>query len=103
MATIEQLSAALIKADAAGNAADAKAFADAIRQMRAAPAAAAPVAPPAAAPAQMTTGQKAYQAIRPYAAPLVEAAGAIGGGSGFVIDTQDRQTSCTSRQSMIKL
>lgn len=37
MATIEELSAALIKADAAGNAADAKAFADAIRQMQAQP------------------------------------------------------------------
>lgn len=35
MATLEQLSAALIKADAAGNAEDAKVFADAIRQMRA--------------------------------------------------------------------
>ena len=34
MATFEQLSAALIKADAAGNTADAKAIADAIRQMR---------------------------------------------------------------------
>lgn len=34
MATIEELSSALVKADAAGNAADAKAFADAIRQMR---------------------------------------------------------------------
>lgn len=40
MATIEELSAALIKADAAGNAADAKVFADAIRQMRSQPAAA---------------------------------------------------------------
>ena len=37
MATLEQLSAALIKADAAGNAKDAKALADAIRQMQAAP------------------------------------------------------------------
>ena len=37
MATLEQLSAALIKADAAGNTADAKAFADAIRQMQTAP------------------------------------------------------------------
>ena len=37
MATLEELSAALVKADAAGNTADAKAFADAIRQMRAAP------------------------------------------------------------------
>ena len=35
MATLEELSAALVKADAAGNAADAQAFADAIRQMRA--------------------------------------------------------------------
>lgn len=35
MATLEQLSAALIKADAAGNAADAKILADAIRQMKA--------------------------------------------------------------------
>jgi hypothetical protein len=41
MATIEELSSALIKADAAGNAADAKAFADAIRQMQSA----APAAP----------------------------------------------------------
>lgn len=37
MATLEQLSAALVKADAAGNADDAKAFADAIRQMKSAP------------------------------------------------------------------
>jgi hypothetical protein len=34
MATLEQLSAALVKADAAGNTADAKALADAIRQMQ---------------------------------------------------------------------
>jgi hypothetical protein len=34
MATIEELSSALVKADAAGNTADAKAFADAIRNMR---------------------------------------------------------------------
>lgn len=51
MATLEQLSAALIKADAAGNAADAKALADAIRQMKATPAE--PSAPQmAAAPSQ---------------------------------------------------
>jgi hypothetical protein len=44
MATIEELSSALIKADAAGNAEDAKAFADAIRKMRtAAPAPESPV------------------------------------------------------------
>ena len=29
---------------------------------------------------ELTTGQRVYQAVRPYAAPLVEAAGAIGGG-----------------------
>jgi hypothetical protein len=38
MATLEQLSSALVKADAAGNVADAKALADAIRQMQSAPA-----------------------------------------------------------------
>jgi len=82
MATLEQLSAALVKADAAGNAADAKAFADAIRQMQAAAPApvATPAAAPAPAPAQLSTGQKIYQAVRPFAAPLVETAGAIGGG-----------------------
>jgi hypothetical protein len=37
MASIEELSQALVKADAAGNVSDAKAFADAIRQMQAAP------------------------------------------------------------------
>lgn len=37
MATLEQLSAALVKADAAGNAADARALADAIRTMQAQP------------------------------------------------------------------
>jgi hypothetical protein len=48
MATIEQLSSALIKADAAGNAADAKALADAIRQMQTEPIETAPVETPAA-------------------------------------------------------
>ena len=43
MATLEQLSAALVKADAAGNADDAKAFADAIRQMQTAPSSGMPV------------------------------------------------------------
>ncbi len=43
MATLEQLSAALVKADAAGNAEDAKAFADAIRQMQAASSSGMPV------------------------------------------------------------
>lgn len=42
MATLDELNAALIKADAAGNSADAKVFADEIRKMRAAPAVKAP-------------------------------------------------------------
>ena len=88
MATLEQLSAALIKADAAGNTADAKALADAIRQMRAAPAlpqslqpSVAQVSPDAIpAPRQnLSMGQRVYQAVRPYVAPSVEALGAAGG------------------------
>jgi hypothetical protein len=31
-------------------------------------------------PRQLTTGQRVYQSVRPYAAPLVEAGGAIAGG-----------------------
>lgn len=89
MATLEQLSAALVKADAAGNTADAKALADAIRQMRAAPALPQSLQPsvvqvsPDAIPAprqDLSMGQRVYQAVRPYVAPLVEAGGAIGGG-----------------------
>lgn len=82
MATIDELSAALIKADAAGNAADAKVFADEIRRLQSES-----VAAPAAAPAaneipgqRLTRGQEIYQAARPYVAPLVEAGGAILGG-----------------------
>ena len=60
MATIEELSAALVKADAAGNTADAKAFADAIRQMRssqmAAPAPAAPSEVPGPRQSNFFTG-----------------------------------------------
>jgi len=90
MATLEQLTAALIKADAAGNAADAKELADEIRRVRAAPAA--PELPTALQPSarvetgmpgprqDLTTGQRIYQAARPYVAPLVEAGGAIAGG-----------------------
>lgn len=81
MATIEELSAALIKADAAGNAADAKVFADAIRQMRAqaAPAGQIPgaapgmVAPPVIS--EVPLGRRAIQFVR----PTVEAVGATGG------------------------
>ena len=90
MATLEQLTAALIKADAAGNAADAKELADEIRRVRVAPAV--PELPTALQPSarvetgipgarqDLTMGQRVYQAARPYAAPLLEAAGAIGGG-----------------------
>lgn len=35
---------------------------------------------PAPAAPQLTTGQRVYQAVRPYAAPLLEAGGLIGGG-----------------------
>lgn len=52
MATLEQLSSALVKADAAGNAADAKALADAIRQMQTAPVEAIPT--PRQTPGAMT-------------------------------------------------
>ena len=74
MATLDQLSAALIKADAAGNAADAKVFADEIRRMRSAAAPATPVAAPA--PAEPSFGQRAMGVIE----PTVEMLGAAGGG-----------------------
>jgi hypothetical protein len=82
MATLDQLSAALIKADAAGNAADAKVFADEIRRMRSVGAAmpspaAAPAAPAAApAPTEPSFGQRAMNVIE----PTVEMLGAAGGG-----------------------
>ena len=79
MATLEQLSAALIKADAAGNAEDAKAFADAIRQMQTASISAPVEGMPTAPRQELTTGQKVYQAARPYVAPTLEALGAAGG------------------------
>lgn len=65
MATLEQLSAALVKADAAGNAADAKAFADAIRQMQGT--AAAPAE--SGIPAPRRTGTRADQ-IPGYGGPV---------------------------------
>jgi hypothetical protein len=64
----------LIKADAAGNAADAKVFADEIRRMRSAAAPATPVAAPA--PAEPSFGQRAMGVIE----PTVEMLGAAGGG-----------------------
>ena len=80
MATLEQLSAALIKADAAGNAEDAKAFADAIRQMQTAPVPAPVEGMPMAPRQELTTGQKIYQTARPYIEPTVTALGTVGGG-----------------------
>ena len=77
MATLEQLSAALIKADAAGNTADAKAFADAIRQMQAAPSGAGIPGPRMAAPEESSFYQKARELV----SPTVEALGAVGGGA----------------------
>ena len=89
MATLEQLSAALVKADAAGNAADAKVFADAIRQMQTAPSGGVPVGRSSpgmldflSAPFQMgqalASKPRAEQAA--FIAPTVEALGAAGGG-----------------------
>jgi hypothetical protein len=72
MATLEQLSAALVKADAAGNAADAKALADAIRQMQTAPSG-------AGMPAQRKP-PTTYERVREFITPTVEMLGAAGGG-----------------------
>ena len=89
MATLEQLSAALVKADAAGNTADAKAFADEIRRMRTAQA-------PAEAPTERGRAgvfdmlsapfeMGAALAAKPrkeqveFIAPAVEALGSAGG------------------------
>jgi hypothetical protein len=70
MATIEQLSAALVKADAAGNTADAKAFADEIRRLRAT---AQPTQP--SQPSEVPFGRRAIEFVR----PTVEALGGVGG------------------------
>jgi hypothetical protein len=88
MATLEQLNAALVKADAAGNAADAKAIADEIRRMRTAQA-------PAEAPARgqagmfdilsapfemgMSLAAKPRKEQVEFIAPAVEALGSAGG------------------------
>lgn len=84
MATLEQLSAALVKADAAGNAADAKALADEIRRMRATPAL--PTALQPSMPAEssgLPTERKpptTYEKVREFITPTVEMLGAAGGG-----------------------
>ena len=72
MATLEQLSAALVKADAAGNAEDAKAFADAIRQMQTAPSG-------TGIPTQRKP-PTTYERVREFVTPTVEMLGAAGGG-----------------------
>jgi hypothetical protein len=89
MATLEQLSAALVKADAAGNTADAKAFADEIRRMRGAQT---PAEAPAArgqagmfdilsAPFEMgaALAAKPRKEQVEFIAPAVEALGSAGG------------------------
>lgn len=68
MATLEQLSAALIKADAAGNVDDARAFAAEIRKMQTAP-----VAEP-----ETTLGQDIKQGAGNVLSGLVRGAGSIG-------------------------
>jgi len=84
MATLEQLSAALVKADAAGNTADAKALANAIRQMKSAPAAqAVPAEQPSEIPTRNTaqsTGSllPSMQTLGNIAAGAVRGAGSIG-------------------------
>ena len=84
MATIEELSAALVKADAAGNAADAKVFADEIRRLRAAPAqpqvapGQIPGAGPYIAPPKQEEIPMGRRAIE-FARPTVEALGGAGG------------------------
>jgi hypothetical protein len=83
MATLEQLSAALIKADAAGNTADATALANEIRRMRSASQAPTQLQPTVSeipAPRQrLDSGQQIYTAARPYLAPVVEGLTAAGG------------------------
>jgi hypothetical protein len=91
MATLEQLSAALVKADAAGNAEDAKAFADEIRRMRMpeapAPRGKAGVFDILSAPIDMgaALAAKPRKEQVEFFAPTVEALGSAGGailGSG---------------------
>lgn len=93
MATIEELSAALVKADAAGNAADAKVFADEIRRLRSAPAPSAEAIPgPRAQPpswaAEYPGLYKAAVTARQMAGPTVEMlGGALGGVGGAAAGT----------------
>jgi hypothetical protein len=81
MATIEELSAALVKADAAGNTADAKALADAIRQMRVAP-----VAPPKTG-AEAIPGQSVQAPPAQIIGPRKGQGGMLGETVGGLIET----------------
>ena len=82
MANIEQLSAALIKADAAGNADDARALAGEIRKMQAAP-----------APAQQGVLSQVGQSLGDVAAGALRGFGSIGTTiSGLTIDPLARAT-----------
>ena len=82
MASIEQLSAALIKADAAGNADDARALAGEIRKMQAAP-----------APAQQGVLSQVGQSLGDVAAGALRGFGSIGTTiSGLTIDPLARAT-----------
>jgi hypothetical protein len=77
MATIEELSSALVKADAAGNAADAKTFADAIRKMQSSEG-----MPTVRRPDFAETSPNLYKGLvtaRQYLGPTVEALGGVGG------------------------
>ena len=83
MATLEQLSAALVKADAAGNTADAKVFADEIRKMRAVPALPTALQPSMPAASGMPAERQpptTYEKVREFVTPPVEMLGAAGGG-----------------------
>ncbi len=74
MATLEQLSAALVKADAAGNTDDARAFAAEIRKLKNAP------------EAQTTIAQDLKQGAGNLAAGLVRGAGSIGATILYPVD-----------------
>jgi hypothetical protein len=84
MATLEQLSAALVKADAAGNAEDARALANEIRKMKGAPQAAAPEAAEPVGVVDKTLGaldsfgKWHQQYMKDTAAGMARGAGSIG-------------------------
>ena len=116
MATIEELSSALIKADAAGNAEDAKAFADAIRQMRTAapqPEASAPekqrgvfgsIGAPfqAAAEGIISGGGNVMFGGQQLVGQGLQAVGATQAGQALITDAQRRQAESQARVAPFK-